>query len=104
MSSKTDRSSILDEFVAITGYHRKHCIRLLSKPPAPPNGRQPSVRYGPVVREALGALWEVSDSVCSKRLKVMIPALLPAMIRHGRVSDDPSLQERLLALSPATID
>ena len=104
MGSKTERSSILDEFVAITGYHRKHCIRLLSRPQTPPNERRPNVRYGPAVCEALGALWEVSDRVCSKRLKVMIPALLPAMLRHGRIRDDPSLHAQLVAVSPATID
>ena len=104
LGSKSERSSILDEFVAITGYHRKHCIRLLSKPPAPPEERRPSVRYRPAVREALGALCEVSDRVCSKRMKVMIPALLPAMIRHGRINDDPSLHAQLLAVSAATID
>ncbi|MGK6310180.1 hypothetical protein [Variovorax sp. DT-64] len=104
LGSKTERSSILDEFVAITGYHRKHCIRLLSKPQTPPNERRPNVRYGPAVWEALGALWEVSDRVCSKRLKVMIPALLPAMLRPGRIRDDPSLHAQLVAVSPATID
>ena len=35
LGSKSERSSISDEFVAITGYHRKHRIRLLSNPPAP---------------------------------------------------------------------
>jgi hypothetical protein len=30
-SSKTDKVRILDEFIALTGYHRKHGIRLLSK-------------------------------------------------------------------------
>lgn len=104
LGSKSERSSILDEFVAITGYHRKRCIRLLSNPPVPPKERRPSSRYGPVVREALGALWEVSDRVCSKRLKVMIPALLPAMVRHGRITDDASLHAQLLAVSAATID
>jgi hypothetical protein len=28
-SSKSERSVILDEFVAVSGYHRKHAIRLL---------------------------------------------------------------------------
>lgn len=104
LGSKAERSTILDEFEAITGYHRKHCIRLLSKPAAPPKERCPSVQYGAAVRDALGALWEVSDRVCSKRLKVMIPALLPAMLQHSRISDDPSLQAQLLTVSPATID
>jgi hypothetical protein len=29
-------------------------------------------------REALIALWEASDRICSKRLKPLIPVLLPA--------------------------
>ncbi len=28
-----DRSAILDEFVALTGYHRKHAIRVLGSEP-----------------------------------------------------------------------
>jgi hypothetical protein len=30
-------------------------------------------------------LWEASDRLCGKRLKVMIPVLLPVLERHGRV-------------------
>jgi hypothetical protein len=103
-STKEERGAILDEFVAITGYHRKHAIRVLSKPAEAPKQRDPHVRYGADVRDALGALWEVSDCVCSKRLKVMIPVLLPAMIRHGRINDDPTLHAQLASVSPATID
>lgn len=99
-----ERSAILDEFVAITGYHRKHAIRVLSLPAAEPRRRQSRIRYGPAVREALRVLWEVSDRVCSKRLKAMIPALLPALLRHGKLDGDVALQAQLAAVSPATID
>ena len=40
-SSKREKSRILDEFIAVTGHHRKHGIRLLGQsgndwePPAP---------------------------------------------------------------------
>jgi len=103
-STVAERSAILDEFVATTGYHRKHAIRLLAKPLAPPRKRRSGFRYGPTVRDALTVLWEVSDRVCSKRLKAMIPVLLPALVRHGRIEGDAALQERLTAVSPATID
>ena len=88
-SNRVERSRILDEFVAVAGYHRKHAIRLLgagkdgweAKPTA---GRlaRPG-RYGPGVREALVTSWEASDRVCSKRLRPLIPVLLPAPGRHG---------------------
>ena len=29
-SSRKDKSRVLDEFIAVTGHHRKHGIRLLS--------------------------------------------------------------------------
>ena len=103
-STVAERSAILDEFVAITGYHRKHAIRLLSKPAPEPQKRRPSVRYGPAVREALSMLWEVSDRVCSKRLKAMIPVLLPALVRHGKLDEDAALHAQLAEVSPATID
>src|SRR5690349_7867050 len=93
--SVKQRSAILDEFVAITGYHRKHAIRLLSKPAAEPRKRSPRALYGADVRQALAVLWEVSDRVCSKRLKAMIPALLPALIRHGKIESDAALQTQL---------
>ena len=31
-SSKRDKSRIPDEFIAVTGHHRKHGIRLLGQP------------------------------------------------------------------------
>ena len=33
-SSKSDKTKILDEFVAVSGFHRKHAIRLLTGSPS----------------------------------------------------------------------
>jgi hypothetical protein len=105
-SIRADRTSILDEFVAVTGYHRKHAIRLLSsvdEPPAFQVRRGPRC-YGADVREGLIALWEASDRVCSKRLKPLIPVLLPALERHGRLVIDAALRALLMQISPASMD
>lgn len=104
-SARVERGRILNEFVALTGYHRKHAIRLLARRPVPAKprrGRQPT--YGPDVEGALLALWNLSDRLCSKRLKEMIPLLLPAAIRHGVIEDREELRQLLLRVSPATID
>ena len=40
-SSRKDKSKILDEFIAVTGHHRKHGIRVLAQSEggdAPPGG------------------------------------------------------------------
>jgi hypothetical protein len=83
--NRPERSRILDEFVAVTGYHRKHAIRLLrSGATQSPRERRVGRRYGPEVKEALISLSEASDRICSKRLKPLIPVLLPAL-EHGRL-------------------
>ena len=105
-SNRTERTKVLDEFVAITGYHRKHAIRLLRRKTGDSVTMRWRVhrRYGDDVKEALVVLWEASDRLCSKRLKPTIPILLPALVRHGQLPKDDALHALLLSISPATID
>ena len=104
-SSRADKQRILDEFVAVTGYHRKHAIRLLGRPEKKPSAaRQSITRYDGEVREALVVLWEASDRLCSKRLKPMIAILMPALERHGRLAVNDELRGKLLTVSTATMD
>jgi hypothetical protein len=105
-STRAGRTAILDEFVAITGYHRKHAIRLLAAAAGRRAARRRPGRrrYGEEVRQALTVLWEASDRVCSKRLKPMILVLLPALERHGTLRPDEDTRAALLKISPATID
>lgn len=104
--SRAERSKILDEFVAVTGYHRKHAIRLLRPKIGDSTAAQRRVhrRYGIEVQQALIVLWEASDRLCSKRLKPIIAVLLPAAERHGQLAIDETIRALLLTISPATID
>ncbi|WP_234842836.1 transposase family protein [Sinorhizobium meliloti] len=105
LGGRSDKCRILDEFVAVTGYHRKHAIRVLAGREKRRSGNKSnSLRYGSNVREALIVLWEASDRLCSKRLKPLIPILLPALERHGRLELDDALRSKLMAVSPATMD
>ena len=54
-------------------------------------------RYGATTKDALTALWDASDRVCGKRLKVMIPTLLPALEQHGRLKLGKADRDRVLA-------
>jgi hypothetical protein len=105
-AEQIERSRILDEFVAVTGYHRKHAMRVLrSGPTGTRHGPRPGRRvYGEAVREALILLWEASDRVCGKRLKALLPVLIAAMERHGRLELNPLVRAGVLAMSAATID
>ncbi|MEO7272693.1 MAG: DDE-type integrase/transposase/recombinase [Vicinamibacterales bacterium] len=102
------KGRILDEFVALTGYHRKHAIRLLNDATvasarATPRADRPRL-YDEAVRQALVVLWEASDRICAKRLKPLLAILLPSLERHGHIHLDPGVRTRLLAVSASTID
>src|SRR5713101_6208298 len=60
--------------------------------------------YDEAVRQALIVFWEASDRICGKRLKPLLPVLLPALEGHGHVKLDPTVRAQLLAVSAATID
>lgn len=106
LSSKKEKSMILDEFVAMFGCHRKHAVRLLkeNRPEAFCSSRSGRRIYGEAVREALIITWEASDRICGKRLKAILPDLIHAMERHGHLDLHAEVRNRLLTVSPATID
>jgi hypothetical protein len=100
-----DRIKIFDEFVALTGYHRKHVIRLLrAKPSAREATREHNRLYDEAVRQALTVLREAADRICGKRLKVLIPMLVDAMERHCHLDLDLVIKARLFHVSAATIN
>jgi len=119
---RREKGRILDELTATTGWHRKHAVRALSAAAASWKCRQHSYeetsrtvddtaqratgrrRKYADARNALIALWEASDRVCGKRLVAMIPALLPALERHGRLRPTNEDRGLLLSVSAATID
>ncbi|HLJ96673.1 MAG TPA: ISNCY family transposase, partial [Gemmataceae bacterium] len=101
-----EKTTVLDEFVAVVGCHRKHAIRLLT--PVGPRATEPSAAdrrtYGEAVRQALVVLWEAADRICGKRLKAILPGLITALEQHGHLALDPTVRQDLLSASAATID
>lgn len=101
-----DKRRILDEFIATTGYHEKSAIRVLC---ADPRSKEPQSRaraplYDEAVRTALIVLWEASDRVCGKRLRPLLPILLPALERNGHLKLLEPIRDKVLAMSASTID
>ena len=99
-SSKIEKTRILDQFVAVSGYHRKHAIRLLRDEIGNPVNQVNSSKinhsrriYDEAVKEALIVLWEAADRICGKRLKAIVPSLIAAMERHGHLNLDPEVRK-----------
>lgn len=104
-AGRSEKKQILDEFIKVTGYHRKHAIRALKRvsgtcPEPTPRSRV----YDEAVRGALTILWEAADRICGKRLKQAIPTLVGAMERYGHLQLEAEVRRRLLGMSAATMD
>jgi hypothetical protein len=105
-ASKLEKSLILGEFTAVSGYHRKHAIRLLRSLMKVPVRTMVAGRrvYDEAVKAALVIIWEAAGRICGKRLKAAIPNLIRAMEKHGHLQLDPAVRKLVLAVSAATID
>jgi transposase InsO family protein len=106
-ASSRAKKQILNEFIAVSGYHPKYAIHVLNAPESNAPARRRRARptlYDDASRQALIVLWEASDRVCGKRLKPLLPILLPALERHGHLKLDEAIRAKVLAMSAATID
>jgi hypothetical protein len=105
-ANNKDKHRILEEFVAATCYHEKSAIRVLNAGSEPQHrqSRQRLPIYDDAARAALIILWEASDRVCGKRLKALLPILLPALERNGHLRLEQDIRDKVLSMSAATID
>jgi Integrase core domain len=106
-SSSRAKKQILEEFIAVSGYHPKYAVHLLNAGLSAIPVRQLRARptiYDAAARQALVVLWEASDRVCGKRLKPLLRLLVPALERHGHLKLDDVIRGKVLSMSAATID
>lgn len=69
-ADRRSKKAILDEFVKLTDYHRKHAIRILSGKQMAQEKKPVGKRvYKEAVEEALIVVWEAADRICGKRLR-----------------------------------
>jgi hypothetical protein len=107
-ASKESKGRILDELCHVCGYNRKYAIwklrRLVveGKPKGGSKARRRSRRYGGEVFLVLEGVWEASGYPWSVRLKEIVRVWLPWIRLRYRMS--PEVEERLLSVSPSTID
>src|SRR5512138_2698260 len=84
-AGRKERGRLLDEFVALTGYHRKYATGLLRHGPPVRTGRLRKrgrpVTYGPAVLSALEIAAEASGWICGKRMAPFMEELVSALER-----------------------
>ena len=105
----TNKSKILDELIATSGYDRKYAIHLLNLKemrivPNKNRRQQNNTKYNDDVKQAIITMWKSTNCICSKRLVPFIPDLLTALERFGHISLPIEVRNLLLKISPATVD
>ena len=62
----SEKRTILEEFVGLTGYHRKHAIRILNQTNTPAERKPRDRTYDEAVKQALVLCWRrfKTDHLC----------------------------------------
>jgi hypothetical protein len=107
--SKKEKQKVLDEFVLVTGYHRKYAVTVLrhwqdEKLSKPKTKRRRSRKYDEQVQDALIVIWKAAHCICSKRLVPCIEIYIDALERFGHLQLTDTVREKLLTISASTID
>lgn len=106
-ASKKERTIILNEVVKTTGYHRKYAIALLNGKRKRAQGpiQRPRKRvYGAEEAHAIMILAELFNHICSKLLRAAMDVELPGLYEAGFIQVSPECYEKLLQVSPSTMD
>jgi hypothetical protein len=108
-ATKKRRMAMLDEFVATTGYHRKHASALLSGKRQWRKRDQPIRRprrqfYTDEDRQAILWLVELFDDIGSKRLRVALNNELANLRRNKHLKVSRTRYRHLWQVSPSTMD
>jgi hypothetical protein len=105
-AARSIKRRILDEVVAVTGYHRKAALRRLHRPPrtTPREARTGRPRvYGAEVAAAAQVLWDASGEIGAVRLQPFVPDLLDRLTACGAVQLRPETDAALRRVSAATL-
>lgn len=105
-ASKKEKQKILDEFVAVTGYHRKYAIRVMNSEEHKKHRKKPGPRriYQGEVVTALEYIWEICGQICSRRLQPFLPEIVKVLERNHAIHLAPETKKLLLQMSRSSID
>lgn len=110
-AGKQEKTGMLDELCANTGYHRDYAIwKLGDYQRHAPTGREGRPRkrrpktYGPECLPALEQAWELLEYPCGKRLAPYLPEITAKLEACGELILTPVVREKLAAMSKNTVD
>lgn len=105
-AGREHKRKLIDEAVALLGYHRKAAIRALRSEPVARVGvitGRPPEYHAAELRPVLRAVWSAANYPCGRRLAGMMADWLAGFEQHEKKVPAP-VREQLLAASPRTLD
>lgn len=124
-ATKKEKGEILDEFIILTGYKRNYASWILRnwgktvwtkidgktvkivvgnpKLKKKKQKRKPR-KYDQDVIIVLKKIWYIFDCLCGKRLAPVLRSMLPILEKYHEIEVSPAVREKLLTISPSTID
>jgi len=106
-AGRREKTRILDEFAANTGYSRKYAIAVLRKPPpvtAPKRRRKRQRTYPSSLTAVLVLAWRNCGSICSRRFQPFLPEMVRQLEAFGHVHVSNEERALLARMSTSTID
>jgi hypothetical protein len=105
-ADKRQKGLVLDEYGRNTKQNRKYVIRKINQIAfgSPRVRKKRASFYGRDVRVALEAIWKVFDFPCGQRLAPLVRVELDRLRRLKELDISERTAEKLLRVSPATID
>ena len=123
-SRKKEKGQILDEFIKLTRYNRKYAgwilrnwgrkvwirsngelIEIIAGIPENKRKRNKKPKkYDSEVIITLKKIWYMFDCLCGKRLAPILRSMLPILEKFHEIEISETVKEKLLTISPATID
>lgn len=104
-ASKKGKGKIVDEYCRNTGQNRKYVIRKInSEIPERMSKRKRRWVYGNEVIVALIEIWKIFDYPCGQRLAPLLKEMVERLRELGELRIPDEEAQKLLQISPATID
>jgi len=87
-ASRNEKQQILDEVVAVTGYHREYVIQVLNHPPRRKKGKKQTsqTKYQDPVRAILEQIWRAANCICGERLSPVLLQYIEVLERFGELT------------------
>jgi len=116
---KKEKGNILEQFIKATRYNRCYAAHVLKThgkkiwvntetvvvaDARKRNRRKKERIYDDAVAATLKEVWEIMDYICGKRLAPILKELIPRLIRFREIRVTQAVKDKLMVISPATID